>query len=127
MHTKGTGTLIFGDCMRSMVRSVLSNRKTTLLVSHKLMSVGPFVRYGPNSISINTNTALKDIYGLAKNVRKSKFYSVFPPNQQTYNTHNSIDKISHGRKRRVLSNAFSVAAMKSMEEHILRHGMVTWL
>jgi cytochrome P450 len=88
-------------------------------------STGQFVRYGPDSISINTNTALKDIYGFGKNVRKSRFYSVFPPNPQTFNTHNSIDKISHGRKRRVLSHAFSDSAMRAMEEHVLRHGMVT--
>ena len=87
------------------------------------MSTGPFVRYGPDSISINTNTALKEIYGFGKNVCKSKFYSVFPPNPQTYNTHNSMDNISHGRKRRVLSHAFSDSAMRAMEEHVLGHGM----
>lgn len=80
---------------------------------------GPVFRFGPNSISINSNTALKTIYGHKSNVKKSKFYSVFPPTKDTFNTHSSIDKASHARKRRVLSHAFSDGAIKSMEKYIL--------
>lgn len=83
---------------------------------------GNIVRFGPNSLSFNDSTALKDIYGSAKaNVRKADFYSAFPPTKDTFNTHSSIDKASHARKRRVLSHAFSDAAIKSMENHILAH------
>lgn len=81
--------------------------------------VGPVVRFGPNSLSINTNTALKTIYGHRSNVKKSQFYSVFPPTKDTFNTHSSIDKAHHARKRRVLSHAFSDAAIKSMEKYVL--------
>ncbi|KAK2623903.1 hypothetical protein QTJ16_006537 [Diplocarpon rosae] len=80
---------------------------------------GPVVRYGPNSLSINTNSALKTIYGHKSNVKKSQFYSVFPPTKDTFNTHSTIDKASHARKRRVLSHAFSDSAMKSMDKYIL--------
>lgn len=80
---------------------------------------GPVVRFGPNSLSINTNTALKTIYGHKSNVQKSQFYSVFPPTKDTVNTHTSIDKGQHARKRRVLSHAFSDGAIKSMEKYIL--------
>ena len=80
---------------------------------------GRFVRFGPNSLSVNSNTALKDIYGFKSNVRKSDFYSVFPPTKDTFNTHSSIDKASHARKRRVLSHAFSETALKSMEKYML--------
>ncbi|RDW60060.1 putative cytochrome P450 67 [Coleophoma crateriformis] len=80
---------------------------------------GPVFRYGPSSLSINTNTALKTIYGHRANVKKSQFYSVFPPTKDTFNTHSSIDKASHARKRRVLSHAFSDTAIKAMENHIL--------
>ena len=38
-----------------------------------------------------------------------------------YNTHNAIDKTMHGRKRRVLSQAFSEAALKGMEDVMLLH------
>jgi cytochrome P450 len=83
------------------------------------ISAGKFVRYGPNSLSINSNTALNKIYGFSANVRKSEFYSVFPPTKDTFNTHSSIDKAAHGRKRRVLSHAFSDSAIKQMERYIL--------
>jgi hypothetical protein len=80
---------------------------------------GPVFRFGPNSLSFNTASALKTIYGHKSNVQKSKFYSVFPPTKDTFNTHSSIDKASHSRKRRVLSHAFSDTAIKSMEKYIL--------
>jgi cytochrome P450 len=38
-----------------------------------------------------------------------------------YNTHNAIDKTMHGRKRRVLSQAFSDNALKGMEDVMLLH------
>ncbi|KAI9731619.1 MAG: hypothetical protein M1818_007749 [Claussenomyces sp. TS43310] len=80
---------------------------------------GKFVRFGPNSLSINSNTALHEIYGFQSNVRKSQFYSAFPPTKDSYNTHSSIDKTAHARKRRVLSHAFSDNAIKAMEKYIL--------
>lgn len=80
---------------------------------------GPIYRYGPNSLSFNTNTALKTVYSHGANVQKSQFYSVFPPTKDTFNTHSSINKRAHGRKRRVLSHAFSDSALKTMEKYIL--------
>ncbi|RFU31543.1 hypothetical protein B7463_g4834, partial [Scytalidium lignicola] len=80
---------------------------------------GPVYRYGPNSLSFNTNTALKTIYGHRANVQKSQFYSVFPPTKDTFNTHSSINKMAHARKRRVLSHAFSDSALKTMEKYVL--------
>ncbi|KAG9235188.1 cytochrome P450 [Amylocarpus encephaloides] len=80
---------------------------------------GPIFRYGPNSLSINSNTALKIIYGHKSNVQKSQFYSVFPPTKDTFNTHSSINKAQHARKRRVISHAFSDSAVKNMEKYIL--------
>ena len=80
---------------------------------------GKFVRFGPNSVSVNSATALKDIYGHGKNFRKSDFYKAFPAVPGVHNTHNSIRKEEHGRKRRVLSQAFSEAALKNMEYLVL--------
>lgn len=80
---------------------------------------GDVVRFGPNSVSINTHTALRDIYGFKANVKKSDFYSVFPINKAAFSTHTAIDKAVHARKRRVLSQAFSDSAMRAMEVHIL--------
>ena len=82
---------------------------------------GEIVRFGPNSLSFNSAAALKEIYGFKSNVRKGDFYAAFPPTKESFNTHSSIDKASHARKRRVLSHAFSDSAIKSMENHILAH------
>lgn len=81
---------------------------------------GNVVRFGPNSVSFNTNTALKAIYQKG-NVRKGDFYEAFPVRKDAVNTHSAIEKGVHGRKRRVLSHAFSDAAIKSMEDRILTH------
>ncbi|KAK1828746.1 isotrichodermin C-15 hydroxylase [Podospora conica] len=78
---------------------------------------GKFVRFGPNSLSVNSNTALKDIYGFKANVRKSEFYDAFV--HPAPNTHNTRDKDVHARKRRVLSHAFSDSAIKEVERYIL--------
>jgi cytochrome P450 len=80
---------------------------------------GPIVRFGPNSVSINSASALKTIYGHKSNVKKGIFYTSFPPTKDTFNTHSSIDKAAHARKRRVLSHAFSENAVKSMERYVL--------
>jgi cytochrome P450 len=82
---------------------------------------GNVVRFGPNSVSFNTSTALHDIYGFKRNVRKADFYSAFPVTKDAYSTHSAIDRSQHARKRRVLSHAFSDVALKSMENHILAH------
>ncbi|KAF2261474.1 cytochrome P450 [Lojkania enalia] len=80
---------------------------------------GPVVRIGPNTLSFNSATALKTIYGFRANVKKADFYKAFPANKNTVNVHSSIDKMMHARKRRVLSHAFSDQAVKSLERWIL--------
>jgi hypothetical protein len=80
---------------------------------------GTYVRMGPNLLSVNSNTALKTIYGHKANVRKADFYTAFPANKHTFNVHSSIDKVAHARKRRVLSHAFSDSAIKAMEKYVL--------
>ena len=109
------GTSNSGEVMRNTVLLSLPTYRTFVLT----LSGGTVVRFGPNSLSINSNTALKTIYGHKSNVKKSQFYSVFPPTKDTFNTHSSIDKPQHARKRRVLSHAFSDSAVKSMEKYIL--------
>src|SRR5437868_341187 len=90
--------------------------KLGLLTMH---SPGKMVRFGPNSVSINSAAALKDIYGYGKNFRKADFYEAFPAVKGVHNTHNAINKEEHSRKRRVLSQAFSEAALKNMEHLVL--------
>lgn len=72
-------------------------------------------------MSVNSDRGLHDIYGHGKRLQKADFYNAFPAIKGVYNTHNAIDKTLHGRKRRVLSQAFSDAALKGMEDVMLLH------
>ncbi|KAJ5657408.1 uncharacterized protein N7484_001057 [Penicillium longicatenatum] len=82
---------------------------------------GTHVRVAPNFVSVNSDRGLHDIYGHGKRIQKADFYNAFPAIKGVYNTHNAIDKTMHGRKRRVLSQAFSEAALKGMEDVMLLH------
>jgi hypothetical protein len=82
---------------------------------------GSHVRVAPNFVSVNSAKGLHDIYGHGKKVKKGNFYNAFPAIKGVYNTHNVIDKTVHGRKRRVLSQAFSENALKGMEDVMLLH------
>ena len=79
------------------------------------------MRVAPNFVSVNSDRGLHDIYGHGKHLQKAKFYNAFPAIKGVYNTHNAIDKAMHGRKRRVLSQAFSDNALKGMEDVMLLH------
>ncbi|KAL2813391.1 cytochrome P450 [Aspergillus granulosus] len=82
---------------------------------------GPHVRLAPNFVSVNTVEGMHKIYGHGNRFRKADFYNAFPAIAGVYNTHNAIDKFVHGRKRRVLSQAFSDHALKGMEDVMLLH------
>jgi cytochrome P450 len=83
------------------------------------LQYGQYVRLGPNLLSVNTATGLKTIYGFRSNVRKASFYEAFPSTKAAVSVHSAIDKMQHARKRRVMSHAFSDAAIKSLEKYIL--------
>ena len=80
------------------------------------------VRVAPNMLSFNSASALKSIYGhsnVSRHIQKGQFYTAYPAVKGVHNTHNAISKLEHGFKRRVLSVAFSEAALKSMEGAVM--------
>ncbi|KAK5702998.1 hypothetical protein LTR97_003944 [Elasticomyces elasticus] len=78
---------------------------------------GSIVRTSPNTLSYSSPTALHHIYGSnTANVRKSKFYEVLDGGSTT---HTEIDKEKHSARRRVLSHAFSDAALRAAEEYVV--------
>ncbi|KAA8650160.1 cytochrome P450 [Aspergillus tanneri] len=78
---------------------------------------GDFVRYGPNSLMVNTANGLQDIYGHGKSFKKSQIYAAMV--HRAPNTLTVIDKKKHGKKRRVISQGFSDAALRNHEVTIL--------
>ena len=86
-----------------------------------LIWAGNMVRYGPNRLSINTNTALKEIYGVKANVKKSQFYSPWPLFFNTWSTQSMIEveKYHHLQKRRILAQSLTATSLEAKEEIIL--------
>ncbi|KAI9755042.1 MAG: hypothetical protein M4579_004445 [Chaenotheca gracillima] len=82
---------------------------------------GKIVRFGPDRVSINSNEALKAIYGSQANTQKSAGYSSFRHFFKSDSTQTIVDKAQHARKRRVLSFALSDKALRAMEEPMLSH------
>lgn len=82
-------------------------------------STGPYVRYAPDKLNINNAAALKDIYSGAKNFKKSPNYRVL--RHGAANTFTMIDKKEHARRRRIISQGLSDAALREHEPTLLSH------
>ena len=65
-------------------------------------------------------TTSAEIYN-SKDILKSQIYNTITPAPGAYSTFTAIDKETHRRKRRVLSQAFSDQAIKEFEPVILNH------
>lgn len=76
---------------------------------------GDIVRVNPNTLSFNTATSLQQIYGPKANARKSDWYNGLLSYPGAYSTHSAISKTEHSIKRRIMTHAFSEAALRSME------------
>lgn len=80
---------------------------------------GDVVRYGPNRISINTADALHEIYGARTSVQKAKLYDVFQSFFGVASSGSIINKLQHGSRSRMVKQALTLSAVKSMEGMIL--------
>lgn len=79
------------------------------------------MRYGPSRVSINTNTALRDIYNHKANVQKSSYYSIFSHYFKAPSVLTAISAKDHGRKRRIVAQGLSDSAIQAMEDHVLEN------
>ncbi|KAB5578096.1 cytochrome P450 67, partial [Coniochaeta sp. 2T2.1] len=75
-------------------------------------------RYAPNSAVINTPTAYRTIFGPKGNVKKSNYYKAWRKTEDTVSSWNATDIKQHGRKRRILQQAFSERALRAAEPFI---------
>lgn len=79
------------------------------------------MRYGPSRVSINTSSALHDIYNHKANVQKSDYYSIFSHYFKAPSVLTAITAKEHGRKRRIVSQGLSDSAIQAMEGHVLKN------
>ena len=80
---------------------------------------GDYVRYAPNRLLINSPSAAKNIYTYSPDFQKSQVYTVMV--HRAPNTLTHIDKKGHGRKRRIVAQGLSDAAVRSYEPTIIHH------
>ncbi|KAH7344320.1 benzoate 4-monooxygenase cytochrome P450 [Pyrenochaeta sp. MPI-SDFR-AT-0127] len=70
--------------------------------------------------SSHATDVFTDIYGFGKNTRKAAAYHQFPT-KFSYSTHNAVDRAMHLRKRKLVKQAFSAAAMGIWLTSVLCH------
>jgi hypothetical protein len=93
----------------------------THLAIHQLhVKYGAIVRYGPNRILVNDVHGMKEIYGYNANFAKGKVYEALKFNP-VHSVFNATDKNMHRRKRKLVGQGFSEAALRASEECILKH------
>ncbi|KAF2150162.1 benzoate 4-monooxygenase cytochrome-like protein P450 [Myriangium duriaei CBS 260.36] len=97
----------------SVWHAIRGTRHSDLCFLHE--KYGEFVRWGPNSISINNAKALHEVHNSKANVQKSPWYTV----GFFVNIFTAIDKDVHARKRRVMGHAFSDKAVREMEPYMI--------
>ena len=102
-----------------MVREPLDRRPG--VCGTLIFFVGPIVRFGPNRVSVNSNTALRDVYGVNANTQKSQVYAAFGHFFKVPATMTTIDKKTHAFKRRVTVRALTNNSVKNLEELMLRN------
>lgn len=68
---------------------------------------GPYFRDSPNGVLFNSPSAQRTIYDAKANVKKGKYYAMWPLNSDSINTWAITDRVKHARKRRILNAAFS--------------------
>ncbi|KAM3067260.1 hypothetical protein ACMFMG_005371 [Clarireedia jacksonii] len=82
---------------------------------------GDSFRFKPDGVLFNSPTAYRAIHQTKANVKKGKLYEIWPRNQNEINTYSTVDKGTHARKRRVLNQAFSSKAVRSIENFVVEH------
>ncbi|KIX09580.1 uncharacterized protein Z518_00660 [Rhinocladiella mackenziei CBS 650.93] len=91
-----------------------------LVISSLHEKYGDVVRTEPNFLSFNCVKAIPEIYGPHAKFGKGTFYSRGPPEKQkVQNVASTVDKVVHGRKRRIISPALSDSALRSYEPLII--------
>ncbi|KPI44357.1 Pisatin demethylase [Cyphellophora attinorum] len=79
---------------------------------------GPFVRLGPNMVSVRGAPYASQIYGIGKGFVKSDYYSVFQNivnGKRTASLVAMTDESDHARTKRVIAHAYSLSTLVEYE------------
>lgn len=84
-------------------------------------ATGSTFRYCPDGLLFNSPASHHAIYNMKANVKKGKYYEVWPRSKTEVNAWSIVDNKRHARKRRVMSHAFSENAVRSAEAFVIKH------
>jgi hypothetical protein len=99
---------IYGKCCRSHLDGSAN------------CALGDRVRIHPNEVLFLAPQAYTDIYGTKANVGRAKSYKAWQTSTEA-NTALTIDPQSHGRKRKILNQAFTEKSVKHAANFIVEH------
>ncbi|KIW19386.1 hypothetical protein PV08_03681 [Exophiala spinifera] len=88
---------------------------TTLLRLHH--QYGDLVRVGPNELSVCSGEGVRKIYGIGAKFSKSEFYTPVQ-GKRKFDLFGEKNEEIHRQQRRIVSNIYTVAAVKELESHI---------
>ena len=106
-----------GNAIRYTVRT--SKRQPREPIANS--QTGKTWRIQPNEVLFNSPSAYRSIYGIKSNAKKGDIYKVWRQNPNVVSTLTEVDKATHGRKKRLLTSAFTDNAIRSAETFIVQH------
>lgn len=84
---------------------------------------GSIVRIGPNTLSFNTVSAVREIYANRQgNTRKAPWYTVIEASAGSANSiHAETDRNIHAAHRRVMEHAFTEKSLRSSQMYLIQN------
>lgn len=80
--------------------------------------LGPLIRLGPNTLSVNTDDGLQKIFSATSPIDKSPFYQAFAPG---FDSSFSAVGQAFKEKKSILSHAFAQKKLDAMEKTFMEH------
>ncbi|KAK2873922.1 hypothetical protein FQN49_001993 [Arthroderma sp. PD_2] len=82
----------------------------------------PVVRIGPNKISVNSASAIRQIYNRKANVKKGDWYkTLYTSASRAHTVQTETNPKKYAFRRRLMEYAFSDAALRSSEDFIIEN------
>lgn len=120
------GIFGFGNAIKYMVSDTYvvqyySGVFLTINTIQAKFTTGEAVRFKPDGVLFSTPEAFRVIHHPRSNVKKGRFYQIWPRNSKYNDVFSMIDKSQHSKRRRVLNQAFSEKAVRAAEPFIVKH------
>lgn len=80
--------------------------------------IGPLIRLGPNTVSVNTDDGLQKVFSATSPIDKSPFYKAFAPG---FDTSFAAVGQAFKEKKSILSHAFAQKRLDAMETAFMEH------